>query len=204
VGLYSQRIFPPLYDWIIDRPHWAKYRREQLADATGDILEIGVGTGLNLPHYPPHVRRITTVDPNPGMTKRLRRRIDQTNIEVDQRLAGCESLPFEEAVFDCVVSTLTLCSIAAVDEALREVVRVLKPGGRMLFLEHGLSPDAGVAKWQRRLNGMQRLCADGCTLTLDLRKLFARIPFHSVAVENFYMEKTPKTHGYIFRGTATK
>ena len=188
----------------MDKPFWAKYRKEQLAKADGEILEIGVGTGLNLPHYPSHVRKITTVDPNPGMNKRLQRRIDETGIGVEKKIIGSESLPFEEETFDCVVSTITLCSIPDVWEATSELFRVLKPGGRILFLEHGLSPDAKVAKWQRRLNWLQRSFADGCTLTLDVPEILSSQAFSSVEIDTFYMEETPRTHGYMFRGTATK
>ncbi len=188
----------------MDKPFWAKYRREQLASVDGEILEIGVGTGLNLPHYPEHVRKIVTVDPNPGMNKKLQSRIDQTGIEVDKRIIGSERLPFTECAFDCVVSTITLCSIHAVKQAMSELFRVLKPGGRLLFLEHGVSLDAGVARWQRRLNGLQRLVADGCTLTLDVPELFSTQSFSSVDIDTFYMEDTPKTHGFMYGGVATK
>ena len=89
-------------------------------------------------------------------------------------------------------------------QAVAELFRVLKPGGRVLFLEHGISTDAKVAKWQQRLNGFQRLFADGCTLTLDVPGLFSTQPFSAVEFNNFYMEQTPKTHGYMYRGVATK
>lgn len=204
MGWYSKYIFPCLYDPVMDRPFWAKYRREQLAGVDGEILEIGAGTGLNLPHYPPHVRKITTVDPNPGMNKRLRRRSEQTEIEIDQRMIRGESLPFESGGFDCVVSTLTLCSIPDVEQAISEVHRVLKSGGRFFFLEHGLSSDPKVAKWQRRLNRLQHLLADGCTLTLDVPQLLSTRPFNAVELDTFYMERTPKIHGFMFRGVATK
>ena len=204
MGLYSKYIFPRFYDRLMDKPFWAKYRNEQLASVDGEVLEIGVGTGLNLPHYPLHVRKITTADPNPGMNKRLQRRIDETGIEVDKQVISSESLPFDEATFDCVVSTITLCSIPDVKQAISELYRVLKPGGHIRFLEHGLSPDTKVAKWQRRLNWLQRRFADGCTLTLEVPELFATQPFSSVVIDNFYMEKTPRTHGYMFRGEAVK
>ena len=188
----------------MDKPFWLKHRREQLSNVNGKILEIGVGTGLNLPHYPPHVRTIVTVDPNPGMNRRLQRRIDQTGIEVDRRIISSESLPFESGTFDCIVSTITLCSIPQVQLALAELYRVLKQGGCLLFLEHGISPDATVARWQRRMNWIQRRCADGCTLTLDVPKLLATQPFATLEIDNFYLEQTPRTHGYMFRGSATK
>ena len=145
-----------------------------------------------------------SADPNPGMNKRLQRRIDETGIEVTKRVISSESLPFDEATFDCVVSTITLCSIPDVKQAMSELFRVLKPGGRILFLEHGRSPDANVAKWQRRLNWVQRRFADGCTLTLDVPELLATQPFSTVEIDNFYMEKTARIHGYMSRGTATK
>ncbi|MCE9554256.1 MAG: class I SAM-dependent methyltransferase, partial [Planctomycetes bacterium] len=183
---------------------WIRYRKELLAGAYGEVLEIGVGTGLNLPHYPGQVRKLTTVDPNAGMNKRLRKRIEELGIKVDQRVLSGESLSFDEATFDCVVSTMTLCSIPDVQQALAEVFRVLKPGGRYLFLEHGLSPDAKVQKWQHRLNWLQRLCAGGCRLDLDVRAVVASQPFRSIEVDNFYAEHTPRTHGYLYRGASVK
>jgi ubiquinone/menaquinone biosynthesis C-methylase UbiE len=204
VGFYAQVIFPLLCDFGLDRPFVARYRRELLADASGNILEIGFGTGLNLPHYPAHIRKLTTVDPNVGMHRRARRRIKQAGIEVDRRLLGSEWLPLQDGNFDCVVSTFTLCSIEEVAQALREVYRVLKPGGKFLFLEHGLSRQPKVQKWQRRLNWLQMRMAGGCHLDRDMQALVSAQPFASVQVDEFYIEKTPQTHGYMYRGIATK
>jgi len=204
VGVYSEVIFPRFYDCVMDKPFWGKYRKEQLASVDGEILEIGVGTGLNLPHYPEHVRRIVTVDPNPGMNRKLQRRIEQSGIDVDKRVLSSEQLPFDDETFDCVVSTITLCSIPHVEQALGELLRVLKPGSRLLFLEHGLSPDEKVARRQRRWNWAQRLFADGCTLTLDVASLLATQPFSNVDCDTFSMEQTPATHGFMYRGVATK
>ena len=204
MGFYSKFIFPRFYDRLADKPHWIKPRKEQLASAEGEVLEIGVGTGLNLPHYPAQVRKITTVDPNPGMNKRLQRRIEEMGIDVDKRISSSEELPFEDATFDFVVSTMTLCSIPDVQRAMGELFRVLRPDGRILFLEHGLSPDEKVSKWQHRLNWFQGKLADGCRLDLDVRGLLASQPFESVEMDNFYMEKTPRTHGYMYRGVAVK
>lgn len=204
MGFYSKFVFPRFYDCLMDRPCWAKHRRAQLASVSGEILEIGVGTGLNLPHYPDHVKKITTADPNAGMNQQFQRRIDHSGIEVDRQLISSESLPFGESAFDCVVSTLTLCSIPDVRRAMAELYRVLKPGGRVLFLEHGLSPNPQVAKWQRRLDWIQRRVGDGCTLTLEVPELFLTQPFASVQVDNFYLEEAPPTHGYMFHGVATK
>jgi SAM-dependent methyltransferase len=128
----------------------------------------------------------------------------RSKIEVDQRVLSGERLPFEGGRFDCAVSTFTLCSIESVGQAVGEVYRVLRPGGRYLFLEHGLSPQPNVQKWQRRLNWLEMRLADGCHLDRNMKELVAALPFSSVEVEEFYLEKTPKTHGYLYRGVATK
>ena len=204
MGLYSQVVVPLLCDCGLDRPFVAKYRRGLLAQAGGAILEIGFGTGLNLPHYPSRVRKLTAVDPNAGMYRRARKRIKEAGIEVDLRVVSSEQLPFEDNTFDCVVSTFTLCSIGDVARALWEVYRVLKASGQFLFLEHGLSPDLKVQKWQHRLNWLQVRFSGGCHLDRDMRALITAPPFASVKMEEFYIEKTPKTHGYIYWGMAKK
>ena len=204
MGIYSQVIFPRLCDLLLGRPFVTRRRRELLAHATGDILEIGFGTGLNLPHYPAQVRKITTIDPNVGMHRRAQQRVRRSGIEVDQRVLRSEELPFGVGTFDCVVSTFTLCSIEDVAGALGEAYRVLRAGGTFLFLEHGISPQPDVRKWQRRLNWLQMRLAGGCHLDRDVRALVAAQPFASVEVDEFYLEKVPRTHGYLYRGIATK
>jgi ubiquinone/menaquinone biosynthesis C-methylase UbiE len=204
LGFFSQVIVPRLCDFVLNKALLARHRRELLAHACGDVLEIGFGTGLNLPYYPERVHKLTAVDPNPGMHRLAQKRIKQTGIEVDQHVLGGERLPFEDGRFDCAVSTFTLCSIEEVAQALREVCRVLKSGGMFLFLEHGLSPEPGVHKWQRRLNWLQVRLANGCHLDRNMRELVAAQPFASVDVEEFYLERTPKIHGYLYRGVATK
>jgi ubiquinone/menaquinone biosynthesis C-methylase UbiE len=144
MNFFSQVIVPRLCDFLMNKSLPARYRRQLLAGAYGDVLEIGFGTGLNLPYYPRGVHKLTAVDPNPGMHRLAQKRIKQTGIEVDQHVLGGEPLPFEDGRFDCAVSTFTLCSIEDVAQALREAHRVLKSGGTFLVLEHGLSPEPGV------------------------------------------------------------
>jgi ubiquinone/menaquinone biosynthesis C-methylase UbiE len=204
MGFYSRIILPRLCDWVMSDPRMAQLRGETLADVGGEVLEIGFGTGLNLAHYPEHIRRITTADPNAGMSQFARRRIADSGIAVDQRAAGGEELPFEDESFDCVVSTWTLCSITEVGRALGEVYRVLRPGGRFVFLEHGLGIDPRVQRWQRRLNPIQRLLGAGCRLDLDVPALVGRHPFSDLRVDRFEMERMPRTHGTMYRGVATR
>jgi len=204
MGFYSQVIFPRLCDFMLGMSFVGRYRRQLLNNAVGQVLEIGFGTGLNLPYYPLQVRKITAVDPNVGMHRLAQQRIRATGIQVDQRVVTSERLPFEDNRFDCVVSTFTLCSIGDVNKALSEVNRVLKPGGHFLLLEHGLSPEPKVQRWQRRLNWLQMHMADGCRLDRDIQELVAAQPFRSVEIEQFYMEKMPRTHGHVYQGIATK
>jgi ubiquinone/menaquinone biosynthesis C-methylase UbiE len=204
VGFFSQVIVPRLCDLFLNKSLLARHRRELLADAYGDVLAIGFGTGLNLPYYPERVHKLTAVDPNPGMHRLAQERIKQRGIEVDRRVLSSERLPFEDRRFDCAVSTFTLCSIEDVAQALREVYRVLKSGGKFLFLEHGLSPEPKVQKWQRCLNWLQVRLANGCHPDRNMKALVAAQPFASVEVEEFYLERTPKTHGYLYQATALK
>jgi ubiquinone/menaquinone biosynthesis C-methylase UbiE len=189
---------------LMSRPAFSEQRVAVLKDVSGDILEIGFGTGLNLPHYPASVSRLVTIEPNPGMVRYAARQIADSAIDVEQHESSGESLPLADASFDTVVSTWTLCSIPDVEQALREVRRVLKPGGRFLFLEHGLSPDPAVARWQQRLNPLQQRLGDGCHLNRNMRELVADTGFSQLSCSNFYFENTPKFVGYMYRGMAVR
>lgn len=204
MGFFSQVVVPRLCDFLLNTSLLARHRRQLLTAARGDVLEIGFGTGLNLPYYHEGVHKLTTVDPNPGMRRLAQRRVRKSKIEVDRRVLSGERLPFEGNRFDCAVSTFILCSIEDVAQALREVYRVLKSGGKLLFLEHGLSPEPGVQKWQRRLNWLQVRLANGCHLDRNMKALVFAQPFASVEIQEFYLERTPKTHGYLYQGTAVK
>jgi ubiquinone/menaquinone biosynthesis C-methylase UbiE len=144
---------------------YADLRQEALAQAYGGVLEIGFGTGRNLPHYPPRVERLHGLDPLKGLRGRIEQRISRAPFPVERvPLAADGTLPFEEKSFDCVVTTWTLCSIARPVEVLRDVRRVLRPGGVYIFLEHGRSDDPRVARRQRQFNPIQRRIGEGCEL----------------------------------------
>jgi ubiquinone/menaquinone biosynthesis C-methylase UbiE len=203
MGFYSQRIFPYLLDWSMSDQTFAGYRQQVLANAQGDVLEIGFGTGLNLSYYPQHIHQIVAIDANPGVHKLAEKRVRQSSLTVDHRVLNGEQLPMSDHSFDTVVSTWTLCSIANVEQALQEIHRVLKPGGRFLFVEHGLSRDPNVQVWQNRLNPLQNIIADGCNLNRNIRQLIAT-HFASITLDEFYAVKTPKFIGYLYQGMAIK
>lgn len=204
MGFYSNVIFPRLLDWAMSREVLAKHRHAFLSDAEGEVLEIGFGTGANLPYYPSHVHHLTTVDPNPGMDVLARKRIKASSIEVEPRLLQAEALPMPDNTFDTVVSTLTMCSIPDIGRALKELYRVLKPGGRLLFLEHGLSPDLKVQVWQHRFTPVSKFIGDGCHLNRDIEQLVQGHSFTIRKLTRFYLEDTPKIAGYMYFGIATK
>lgn len=204
MDFYSRFIFPRLCDLVMRGEALSRLRRDLLSRVEGEVLEIGVGSGLNLSHYPAGVKKITAVDPNPGMSPLAQKRMKAAPAPVEHRILGAERLPFGDGAFDSVVSAWTLCSIREVDRALKEVYRVLKPEGRFFFLEHGLSEEPKVQKWQRRLTPLNRRLADGCHLDRNIPSLIEAAGFRIVTLDRFYMEKAPKTFGFLYKGTAVR
>ncbi len=203
MGFYSILVIPYCIDIAMSGDTLQQYRQQLLKDVSGEILEIGFGTGLNLPHYPKEIEKITTIDPNPGMKKLARSRIAASNITVDYQVLNGESLPMENASFDCVVCTWTLCSIPQADKAIAEVYRLLKPGGKFFFIEHGLSNDDQIQFWQNCLTPLQKIIADGCRLNRNITIMIEQ-KFDNVQIEQFYAPKLPRVIGYMYRGIAIK
>ncbi|MEM6253875.1 MAG: class I SAM-dependent methyltransferase [Cyanobacteria bacterium P01_D01_bin.156] len=203
MGLYSRLIFPRLLDLTMSGRELSNYRQALLQSVAGDVLEIGFGTGLNLPYYGDGVKTLTAIDPNEGMLAIATSRIPSTSINITLKTANAEALPLAAEKFDAVVCTWTLCSIPNLSKALAEVYRVLKPGGRFFFIEHGLSPETGVGQWQRRITPMQRRVADGCHLDRPIGSLVKAV-FSHVEWEEFYATDLPKIIGYFYQGVAIK
>ena len=203
MGFYSQKIFPYLLDWSLSDSTFNQYRQEVLAEVEGEVLEIGFGTGLNLSFYPDEIYKLITVDNNPGVHKLAQKRIEKSTITVDNRILSGENLPMADNTFDSVVSTWTLCSIEKVEQAVKEIYRVLKPGGKFFFIEHGLSNEPSIQAWQNRLNPIQKIIADGCHLNRNIRSLVEQ-QFNQVDVKEFYADKTPKFMGYMYQGVGVK
>lgn len=202
MGLYAHHIFPRLMDWSMRRRLFQQERAEALAPAFGDVLEIGFGTGLNLPHYPPSIAGLTGVDPMQALQERVAARSRAVSFPVQVVTMTAESLPFDEGRFDCAVSTWTLCTISDPIAALREVKRVLKPGGLFLFTEHGRSDNLRVAAWQDRLNPIQNVVACGCNLNRRIDRLIIEAGLTLDRLDRFELPGVPRVAGTMYRGRA--
>jgi ubiquinone/menaquinone biosynthesis C-methylase UbiE len=202
MGFYDRHIVPRINDKLASGPEADRFRNRLLSEARGSVLDVGFGTGLNAPHYDGAVERVVAVEPNPGVEKLARKRIAAARVPIELVVASGEELPFESASFDTVVTTLVLCSIPDVERALKEIRRVLKPGGRYLFLEHGLADDESVQKWQHRLNGVQKFMAGGCNLNRPIRSMVEGAGFVLENVDQFYFPKAPRFAGYTTLASA--
>jgi len=202
MGFYADHVFPRLMDWGMGRRKFRQERQQALAPVQGAVLEIGFGTGLNLPHYPMAVTSLTALDPATLLPKKVARRISEGSLQVELVRLSAEALPFEDGRFDCVVSTWTLCTIPDAVAALREVGRVLKPGGKYVFLEHGRSDDARVARWQDFFNPLQQRLACGCNLNRPIDVLIRQAGLKLENLDRFLMPGIPRIAGEMYRGIA--
>jgi ubiquinone/menaquinone biosynthesis C-methylase UbiE len=206
MGLYATYVFPRFMDWAMSGPRFQEQRKLALDTAQGTTLEIGFGTGLNLPHYPTGaaagVTSLTALDPARLLPRTVMRRVAGTDLPVTFVHCSAEQLPFEDERFDCVVSTWTLCTIPDAIAALQEVRRVLKPEGRYLFLEHGRSRDPRVATWQDRLNPLQRIIGCGCNLNRPIDRLIEISGLKLDRLERYSMPALPRLVGEMYRGAA--
>jgi ubiquinone/menaquinone biosynthesis C-methylase UbiE len=204
MGFYKNFIFPRMVNWGLGDEKIGALRKDLLNEVKGEVLEIGFGTGLNLPFYPPTVAQLSVVDPNPGMHKLAARKAKNFHVPIEHHLLEGEKLPFSEGSFDTVVATFTLCSIPNVNQALKEVRRVLKKGGKFYFLEHGLSEEPKIQRWQNRLTPINKIIAEGCHLNRKIDWLIKEAGLKIVKLRKFYFEKYPKIVGCFYSGWAEK
>jgi ubiquinone/menaquinone biosynthesis C-methylase UbiE len=202
----SGRFFAFGYDKMMAGPEARTLRRHRqtlLAGAGGHVLEIGGGTGANLPFYGEGVESLAVTEPEEPMARRLERRLREQRPNVELVLAPAEQLPFEDDRFDTAVSTLVLCTVSDQERALGELRRVLKPGGRLLFIEHVRADSARLARWQDRLNGLQQRVAQGCNCNRATLDGIEAAGFTITAVEHDTMKKAPPHVRPLVIGTAT-
>lgn len=201
MSLYARFVFPPILNLVM-KDRRLRERREQLVPrAHGAVLEIGVGSGLNLPYYDTsRVRRLCAVDPSAELLALARKHARRLKRDVELVRQSAERLPFPSASFDSALLTWTLCSIPDPLAALAEIRRVLKAGGELFFVEHGLATDPGVARWQRRLTPLWRPLAGGCHLDRPIDRLVRGV-FPAVQVDAFYLEG-PRVLTWTYEGSA--
>jgi ubiquinone/menaquinone biosynthesis C-methylase UbiE len=202
MGFYGDCILPHIIDFAMSTKAIMDERRRCLEPVGGVVLEIGFGSGLNLPFYPAAVTQVIGVDPSSTSARLARKRIEAAPFRVELIGLSAETLPMEDRSVDTVVSTFTLCTIPDPASALREMRRVLKPGGRFHFVEHGRADDPGVARWQQRLNGIQQALFGGCNLNRPISTLVERAGFEIERLENDYLKAAPKFGGFLYRGVA--
>ncbi len=196
-------MLPRLIDRACATSGMEEWRAQVAEGLTGRVVEIGFGSGLNVEHYPADIDVVLAVEPSPVARRLARRRIDASPVPVQHIGTDGRSMPVEDNTCDAALSTFTLCTVPDVDLALAEIFRVLRPGGKLHFLEHGISPDLHVASWQRRLEPLQRRLGDGCHLTRDAASLVTAAGFELERCDQRYAQG-PKPWSYFTLGVAAK
>ena len=205
-GLYARHVLPKLINAACAQKPMAEVREQYVARARGAVLEIGFGTGLNLAHYATGESapaNILALEPAPDIAALAGERLAKTRLDVELLQASAEEIPAENGSFDTVLSTWTLCSVANVYRALDELRRVLKPGGKLIFIEHGASPEAKWLAWQRRLEPAWKLIGGGCHLSRKPDRLVTAAGFRIDRIETSYLPG-PKFATFTYRGVASR
>ena len=203
MGYYVDQVLPRFGDVVMARKEFTAIRARIAQDLDGDVLEVGFGSGLNVPHYPSTVSHLRAVDPGTLGRKLAAKRVVASPVPVEFVGLDGQDLPVESASVDHVPVTWTLCTIPDLERALAEMCPMLRPGGLLHFVEHGRSPDVGVARWQDRLTPLQRRVAGGCHLNRPIDKLVAGSGFAMTKMDNYYA-KGPRPFGYMFEGIAAR
>ena len=205
MGFYEERILPHLIDKACSMGQVMKLRSQVVPRAKGKVLEVGMGSAINLQFYDiAQVDMIYGLEPSEGMRRKAQANLGRSPIEVEWLDLPGEKIPLDDHSVDTVLLTFTLCTIPDWKAALQQMLRVLKPGGELLFLEHGESPDEGTRKWQHRITPGWKKLAGGCHLNRDIAELIRQAGFQILELENLYVPKAPRIAGYIYKGRALK
>jgi SAM-dependent methyltransferase len=202
MGFYGDHVLPRVVDVACGLKNARPLRQRVCQGLEGEVVEIGFGSGLNVPYYPDAVTRVAAVEPADLGWKLAQKRLRSARVPVERSGLDGQSLPFDDDSFDTALSTWTMCTIPDVGRALAEVRRVLRPGGTLRFVEHGLAPDEGVQRWQHRLEPVQKRLFGGCHLTRRVPDLLAAAGFEVVELDQFYEDGAPKVVGAESLGVA--
>ncbi len=205
MSLYDKYVLPKFLNCACGSNPVARQRQKVVPLVEGKVLEIGIGSGLNLPFYDKSkIDELWGLDPSEGLSDMAKKVADSENIEVNFISSGAEEIPLPDKYFDSVLITYTMCTIPEVARANREIKRVLKTGGKLIFCEHGEAPDENIRKWQKRINPFWGKLAGGCNIDRKIPTLIQNSGFEIVELEEMYLPKTPKILGYNYWGYAVE
>jgi ubiquinone/menaquinone biosynthesis C-methylase UbiE len=205
MSFYRDRILPHMLDLACGSPAIERQRRRVVPHARGRVLEIGIGSGLNIPFYDPaRIELVWGLEPSPGMRRKAEQRVAEAPFDLRWLDSPGEEIPLDDATVDTVLLTYTLCTISDWRRALEQMRRVLKPEGQLLFCEHGAAPDAGVRRWQERLNPVWMRIAGGCQLNRPIDRLLQQSGLRIVELETAYLPRTPRFAGFNYWGVAAR
>ncbi|HQT37879.1 MAG TPA: class I SAM-dependent methyltransferase [Acidocella sp.] len=201
MSFYQHHILPPLLNFVMRQKPLQPFRERVISQAVGNVLEIGIGSGLNLPLYKYGVHSVTGVEPSSELLAMAEQQAKRATVPIELLHASAESLPLESNSVDTVVTTWALCTIPDANAALQEARRVLRPGGKLLFVEHGRAPEKGVARWQDRIDPLWGLIAGGCHLNRQIDALITEAGFQIDTMRHARMPG-PRTHNFLYEGQA--
>ena len=205
MGFYENRVVPKLIDMGCSTPPILKQREKVVPFATGRVLEVGMGSAINIPFYDPaQVEMVWGLEPSEGMRRKAAPRIERAPFPVEWLGLPGEEIPLEDDSADTVLLTFTLCTIPDFAKALAQMRRVLKPGGKLLFAEHGAAPDESVRKWQDRINPIWKRLAGGCNINREIPHALESAGFKLEELDMMYLPGTPKIAAYQYWGSATQ
>ena len=203
MSFYEKKILPKVLDLLCGSSPINYQRKKIVPKVSGNVLEIGIGSGLNLPHYNvSNISNITALDPAEELTDIAKKRISELDLDIDVINCGAEEIPLESKSFDSILVTYTLCSIENLDDSMREIRRVIKDDGTLFFCEHGIAPDLKTKNWQNRINPIWKRLMGGCNINRDIPEIISNSKLEIVDLETMFLPSTPRIAGFNYWGTA--